>query len=200
MSTFVWQTLAFAGQPLLEIPNWSSLAASLVAGGTGFLLLFKSNDDACARLKGWQGKGWLFCALVGAGFLKRYAPRTPYHLASMTAWVSSARCSGRIIAAERPMFHPLLIQRETHAQGTQRALELRFAANGREAHSYRFAFLLPDEIGADRDFVFGCFGDERQTFVCLVVPEPAQVLATSSSSARSFFNKNPKHGVSTPLP
>lgn len=47
-----------------------------------------------------------------------------------------------------------------------------------ERPSYRFAFLLPDEIGADRDFVFGCFGTSvRHT--CLVVPEPAQVIATS---------------------
>jgi hypothetical protein len=26
-----------------------------------------------------------------------------------------------------------------------------------ERPSYRFAFLLPDEIGAHRDFIFGCF-------------------------------------------
>jgi hypothetical protein len=26
-----------------------------------------------------------------------------------------------------------------------------------ECPSYRFAFLLPDEIGAHRDFIFGCF-------------------------------------------
>ena len=44
MSIFI-AGLAFAGQPLLEIAKLGILAASLVAGGTGFLLLFKSNND-----------------------------------------------------------------------------------------------------------------------------------------------------------
>ena len=44
MSTFM-AGLAFAGQPLLEIAKLGIFAASLVAGGTGFLLLFKSNND-----------------------------------------------------------------------------------------------------------------------------------------------------------
>ena len=34
--------LAFAGQPLLELAKLGIFAASLVAGGTGFLLLLKS--------------------------------------------------------------------------------------------------------------------------------------------------------------
>jgi Na+:H+ antiporter, NhaA family len=40
MSIFI-ASLAFAGQPLLEIAKLGILAGSLVAGGTGFLLLFK---------------------------------------------------------------------------------------------------------------------------------------------------------------
>ena len=44
MSIFI-AGLAFAGQPLLEIAKLGIFAASLVAGGTGFLLLFKSNND-----------------------------------------------------------------------------------------------------------------------------------------------------------
>jgi hypothetical protein len=47
-----------------------------------------------------------------------------------------------------------------------------------ERPSYRFAFLLPDEIGADRDFVFGCFGTSVG-HMCLVAPEASQVIATS---------------------
>ena len=43
MSIFI-AGLAFAGQPLLEIAKLGIFAASLVAGGTGFLLLFKSNN------------------------------------------------------------------------------------------------------------------------------------------------------------
>ena len=41
MSIFI-ANLAFAGQPLLELAKLGIFAASLVAGGTGFLLLFKS--------------------------------------------------------------------------------------------------------------------------------------------------------------
>ena len=41
MSIFI-ASLAFAGEPLLEIAKLGIFAGSLVAGGTGFLLLFKS--------------------------------------------------------------------------------------------------------------------------------------------------------------
>jgi Na+/H+ antiporter NhaA len=40
MSIFI-ASLAFAGQPLLEIAKLGIFAGSLVAGGTGFLFLFK---------------------------------------------------------------------------------------------------------------------------------------------------------------
>ncbi len=40
MSIFI-AGLAFAGQPLLEVAKLGIFAASLIAGSTGFLLLFK---------------------------------------------------------------------------------------------------------------------------------------------------------------
>ena len=60
---------------------------------------------------------------------QKYCSSHAWTLASMTAWVSSARCSGRVVSAEPPSVAPP-DTRETHARGTRRA-GAPLAANGR---------------------------------------------------------------------
>ena len=67
--------------------------------------------------------------------------RTPY-TSSMNASVTSVRCSGRVVSAERPMLAPP-DTRGTHARETRRD-GAQLATNGR-APSFRLALLLPDE-------------------------------------------------------
>ena len=70
----------------------------------------------------------------------------------MSAWDSSSSASASMRSGR---CSPLLIP-EGFVPERCRDLELRLEPMV-ERTPYRFAFLLPDEIGAHRDFIFGCF-------------------------------------------
>jgi hypothetical protein len=97
----------------------------------------------------------------------------------MNTAVSSASCSewtrGWRGAAD---VSPLLIPEGLMPEG-RGELDLR-SQPMIERSSYRFAFLLPDEIGAHRDFIFGCF---RTSLAHMLFAGPIW-FAASSNQAR----------------